>query len=228
MDLRYFILQNNKPENKVELRLAVNAGSVQEDNDQQGLAHFMEHMNFNGLKHFPHNEIVHYLQSAGVKFGADLNAYTSFEETVYMLPISTTDKDIVDKGFTILADWSHDALLDKEEIDKERGVVLEESRIGKGADDRMMKKYLPSLLNGSVYANRLPIGKDEILKNFKYEVVKRFHKDWYRPNNEAVIVVGDMDVNEVERLIKEKFSGFKNPTPERPRGGHHQFATQEK
>lgn len=217
--LKYFILQNKKPENKVELRLAVNAGSVQEDNDQQGLAHFMEHMNFNGLKHFPHNDIVHYLQSVGVKFGADLNAYTSFEETVYMLPIPTTDKDIVDKGFTILADWSHDALLDKEEIDKERGVVLEESRLGKGADDRMMKKYLPSLLSGSVFAKRLPIGKDSILKNFKYEAVKRYHKDWYRPNNEAVIVVGDIDVAEAERLIKEKFSGFKNPVPARPRGG---------
>lgn len=215
--LRYFILQNKKPENKVELRLAVNAGSVQEDNDQLGLAHFMEHMNFNGLKHFPHNELVHYLQSNGVKFGADLNAYTSFEETVYMLPIPTTDKEVVEKGFTILADWSHDALLDKEETDKERGVVLEESRLGKGADDRMMKAYLPALLNGSIYAKRLPIGKDSILKNFKYTVLKRFHKDWYRPNNEAVIVVGDIDVNEAEKLIKEKFGAFKNPVPARPR-----------
>lgn len=217
--LRYFILQNKKPENKVELRLAINAGSVQEDNDQLGLAHFMEHMNFNGLRHFPHNDIVHYLQSVGVKFGADLNAYTSFEETVYMLPIPTTDKEVVDKGFTILADWSHDALLDNGEIDKERGVVLEESRLGKGADDRMMKMYLPSLLNGSIYAKRLPIGKDSILQYFKYEVVKRFHKEWYRPNNEAVIVVGDIDVEEAERLIKEKFSSFKNPVPARPRGG---------
>lgn len=217
--LRYFILQNKKPENKIELRLAVNAGSIQETDDQQGLAHFMEHMNFNGLKHFPHNDIVHYLQSVGVKFGADLNAYTSFEETVYMLPIPANDKDVVDKGFTILADWSHDALLDNDEIDKERGVVLEESRLGKGADDRMMKKYLPMLLNGSIYAKRLPIGKDNVLKTFKYQVVKNFHKDWYRPNNEAVIVVGDIDVNEAERLIKEKFSGFKNPVPEKARVG---------
>lgn len=217
--LRYFILQNKKPENKVELRLAVNAGSIQENDDQQGLAHFMEHMNFNGLKHFPHNDIVHYLQSVGVKFGADLNAYTSFEETVYMLPIPTTDKSVVEKGFTILADWSQDALLDNDEIDKERGVVLEESRLGKGADDRMMKKYLPELLNGSIYAKRLPIGKDEILQHFKYEVVKKFHHDWYRPNNEAVVVVGDIDPDEAERLIKEKFSGFKNPKPEVPRGG---------
>ncbi|MFT3911689.1 MAG: insulinase family protein [Ferruginibacter sp.] len=216
--LKYFILQNKKPENKVELRLAVNAGSILEADDQQGLAHFMEHMNFNGLKHFPHNDIVHYLQSVGVKFGADLNAYTSFEETVYMLPIPTTDKAVVDKGFTILADWSQDALLDHDEIDKERGVVLEESRLGKGADDRMMKKYLPVMLNGSIYARRIPIGTDEVLKNFKYEVIKRFHHDWYRPNNEAVVVVGDIDPAEAERLIKEKFSGFKNPSPERPRG----------
>lgn len=217
--LSYFILQNKKPENKIELRLAVNAGSIQEGDDQQGLAHFMEHMNFNGLKHFPHNDIVHYLQSVGVKFGADLNAYTSFEETVYMLPIPANDKDVVDKGFTILADWSHDALLDKDEIEKERGVVLEESRLGKGADDRMMKQYLPYLLNGSIYAKRLPIGKDNILKTFKYQVLKNFHKDWYRPNNEAVIVVGDIDVNEAERLIKEKFGAFKNPVPAKPRTG---------
>ncbi len=209
--LRYFILQNKKPENKVELRLAVNAGSVQEDNDQLGLAHFMEHMNFNGLKHFPHNDLIHFLQNAGVKFGADLNAYTSFEETVYMLPIPSTDKEVVEKGFTILADWSHDALLDKDETDKERGVVLEESRLGKGADDRMMKEYLPALLNGSIYARRLPIGKDSILKNFKYQVLKRFHKDWYRPNNEAVIVVGDIDVNEMEGKIKSHFGKYKNP-----------------
>ncbi|MEP7143773.1 MAG: pitrilysin family protein, partial [Ferruginibacter sp.] len=217
--LRYFIMQNKKPENKIELRLVVNAGSIQESEDQQGLAHFMEHMNFNGLKHFPHNDIVHYLQSVGVKFGADLNASTSFEETVYMLPIPSTDKTVVDKGFTIIADWSNDALLGNEEIDKERGVVLEESRRGKGANDRMMKKYLPALLNGSIYAKRIPIGKDDILKNFKYDVIRRFHKDWYRPDNEAVIVVGDIEPEEAERLIKEKFSVFKNPSPERPRGG---------
>ena len=215
--LKYLIIQNKKPENKVELRLAINAGSILEDDDQQGLAHFMEHMNFNGLAHFPHNDLIHYLQSIGVKFGADLNAYTGFDETVYILPIPTEDKEKIDKGFTILADWSKSALLDDKEIDSERGVVLEESRNSKGADDRMMQKWLPRYMNGSRYGQRLPIGKDEILKNFKYDVVKRFHKDWYRPDLECVMVVGDIDPNEAERLIKEKFSAFKNPANERPR-----------
>ena len=215
--LKYYIIQNKKPEKKIELRMAVNAGSIQEDKDQLGLAHLMEHMNFNGLKNFPKNEVVHYLQSIGVDFGADLNAYTSFDETVYILPIPADDKKKVDQGFQIIADWSGAALLENDEIDKERGVVLEESRLGKGADDRMMKKWLPEYMNGSLYAERLPIGDDDILKNFKHDVIKRFHKDWYRPNLQAVMVVGDIDPNEAERLIKEKFSGFKNPANPRPR-----------
>jgi zinc protease len=215
--LKYFIVQNKKPEKKVELRLVVNAGAILEDDDQLGLAHLMEHMNFNGLAHFPKNEVVHYLQSIGVDFGADLNAYTSFDETVYILPIPADDKKKIDQGFQVIADWSQAALLENEEIDKERGVVLEESRLGKGADDRMMKKWLPEYMNGSRYADRLPIGKDEILKNFQYDVLKRFHRDWYRPDLEAVVVVGDMDPNEAERIIKEKFSGFKNPASPRPR-----------
>ncbi len=215
--LKYFIKKNNKPENKIELRLALNAGAMQEDNDQLGLAHFMEHMNFNGLKNFPKNEIVRYLQSIGVKFGADLNAYTSFDETVYILPIPTDDKKKIDKGFTILADWSGNALLEGSEIDAERGVVLEESRLGKGASDRMMQKWLPKYMVGSRYADRLPIGKDKILKNFKHDVLKRFYRDWYRPNLQAVMVVGDIEVAEAERLIKKHFSGFKNPENPRPR-----------
>jgi len=129
--LTYYIRKNALPAKKVQLRLVVNTGSVLEDADQQGLAHMMEHMNFNGLKHFPKNELVNYLQSIGVKFGADLNAYTSFDETVYILPIPTDDPEKIDKGFTILEDWAYNALLDTSEINKERGVVLEESRLGK-------------------------------------------------------------------------------------------------
>ncbi len=215
--LKYYIIQNKKPEKKIELRIVVNAGSILEDKDQLGLAHLMEHMNFNGLKHFPQNEVVHYLQSIGVEFGADLNAYTSFDETVYILPIPADDKKKIDQGFQIIADWSGAALLENEEIDKERGVVLEESRLGKGAEDRMMKKWLPEYLNGSLYAERLPIGSDDLLKTFKYDVIKRFHKDWYRPDLQAVMVVGDIEPAEAEKLIKDKFSGFKNPTNERPR-----------
>ena len=137
--LTYYIKNNGKPENKVELRLVVKAGSILEDEDQRGLAHFMEHMNFNGTKNFKKNELVDYLQSIGVKFGAHLNAYTSFDETVYMLPIPSDDPEKLEKGFQILEDWAHNALLTDKDIDEERGVVLEEYRLGQGADERMMQ-----------------------------------------------------------------------------------------
>lgn len=215
--LTYYIRKNSKPEKKVQLRLAVNAGSILEDADQQGLAHMMEHMNFNGTTHFPKNELVNYLQSIGVQFGADLNAYTSFDETVYILPIPTDDSIKLDKGFTILEDWAGNATLSKDEIDKERGVVLEESRLGKGAGERMRNKYFPVLLNGSKYAERLPIGKDSILKNFKAESLIRFYKTWYRPNLMAIIVVGDIDPDYAEKEIIKHFSHFKNPANAKPR-----------
>lgn len=215
--LTYYIRKNEKPEGKVDLRLVVNAGSVLEDSSQQGLAHFMEHMNFNGSKHFPKNELVSYLQSIGVKFGADLNAYTGFDETVYILPLPTTDSVKLDQGFTILEDWAGNALLDTTEINKERGVVLEESRLGKGAGERMGKKYLPELFNGSLYARRLPIGIEDTLRSFKPEALRRFYKTWYRPNLEAVIVVGDIDPAFAEREITRHFSQFSNPSPSVPR-----------
>ena len=144
--LTYYIRNNHKPENKVELRMVVKAGSILENNDQQGLAHFMEHMNFNGTKNFQRNDLVSYLQSIGVQFGADLNAYTSFDQTVYILPIPTDKPGNLEKGFQIIEDWAHNALLTDKDIDEERGVVLEESRLGKGADDRMRKKYFPKLM----------------------------------------------------------------------------------
>ena len=199
--LKYYIRYNAKPEKKVELRMAVNAGSILEDDDQQGLAHFMEHMNFNGLEHFTGNELVHYLQSIGVEFGNDLNAYTGFDQTVYILPVPSDDPVKLEKAFQVIADWSGASLLTNEEIDKERGVILAESRLGKGADDRMMKKWLPELMNGSKYGERLPIGKDEIIEKFDYSALKRFHSDWYRPNLQAVAVVGDMPVEEAEKMI---------------------------
>ncbi len=215
--LTYYYKYNKKPEKKVELRLVVNTGSIMEDDDQQGLAHFMEHMNFNGTKNFQKNDLVSYLQSIGVEFGADLNAYTGFDETVYILPIPTDKEGNLDKGFQIIEDWAHNALLTDADVDGERGVVLEESRLGKGADDRMMKKYLPKLLNGSRYKDRLPIGKDSILKNFKYDVIRRFYKDWYRPDLQAVVVVGDIDSATAMKYIMKHFAGLKNPANERPR-----------
>jgi zinc protease len=215
--LTYYIRKNIKPEKKVELRLAVNAGSILEDDDQQGLAHFTEHMAFNGSKNFKKNDIVSFLQSIGVEFGADLNAYTSFDETVYILPIPTEKKDNVEKGFQILEDWASTVAFENGEIDKERGVVLEESRLGKGAEDRMSKITYPKIFEGSKYANRLPIGKDDILKNFKYDAIKRFYKDWYRPDLMAVVVVGDIDPTEAELLVKKHFEKLKNPSKEKPR-----------
>ncbi|MCW3119674.1 MAG: insulinase family protein, partial [Chitinophagaceae bacterium] len=215
--LTYYIRKNAKPENKVELRLAVNAGSILEDDDQQGLAHFTEHMAFNGSKHFQKNELVNFLQGIGVEFGADLNAYTGFDETVYILPIPLSDTGNFRKGLTVLQDWASGLTFDNKEIDAERGVVLEESRLGKGADDRMFRKIYPIQYAGSKYAERLPIGKEDILKHAKYDVVKRFYKQYYRPDLQAVIIVGDIDVAATEKLVKEYFGGLKNPVNPRPR-----------
>jgi zinc protease len=215
--LTYYIRNNGKPENKVELRLVVNAGSILEDEDQLGLAHFMEHMNFNGTKNFKKNELVDYLQSIGVKFGAHLNAYTSFDETVYILPIPSDDPEKLEKGFQIIEDWAHNALLTDEEIDNERGVVLEEYRLGKGANERMLQRYLPKIMYGSKYAKRLPIGTKEILENFKYESLRRYYKDWYRPDLMAVIAVGDVDVAILEEKIKSHFGKIPAATNPKPR-----------
>ncbi len=215
--LTYYIRKNAKPEKKVDLRLVVNAGSILEDNDQQGLAHFMEHMNFNGTKHFPKNKLVDYLQSIGVKFGQHLNAYTSFDETVYFLPIPSDKPEKIENGFQILEDWAFNAELTPAEIDKERGVVLEEYRLGLGADKRMEERYLPKMLYKSHYADRMPIGKKEILEKFTYDKIVRFYKDWYRPNLMAVIVVGDIEVAEMEQKIIAHFSNYENPKNERPR-----------
>ena len=212
--LTYYIVKNGKPEHKVQLRLVVNAGSVLEYPDQQGLAHMMEHMNFNGSTHFKRNELVDYLQSIGVEFGADLNAYTSFDETVFILPIPSDDPVKVDKGFTILEDWAGNATLDTAAINKERGIVLEESRLGQGANGRMRNKYFPELFFGSAYGKRLPIGKDSIIKNFKPTSLKRFYKTWYRPDLQAVVVVGDIDPATAEKEIIKHFSHFNNPAKE--------------
>ena len=215
--LTYYIRKNIKPEKKVELRLVVNAGAILEDDDQQGLAHFTEHMAFNGSKNFKKNDIVSFLQSIGVEFGADLNAYTGFDETVYILPIPTEKKENVEKGFQILEDWASTIAFEGGEIDKERGVVLEESRLGKGAEDRMFRVVYPKMFEGSKYANRLPIGKEDILKSFKYDVIKRFYRDWYRPDLMAVVVVGDLDPAEAEQLVKTHFEKLKNPATSRQR-----------
>ena len=210
--LTYYIRNNGKPEDKLELRLALKAGSILETDEQQGLAHFIEHMNFNGTKNFEKNELVDYLQSIGVKFGADLNAYTSFDETVYILPIPSDDPEKLEGGFTVLEDWAHNALLTEEAIDGERGVVLEEYRLGLGPDKRMMQEYLPKVMYNSRYAERLPIGKKEVIENADYETIRNYYKDWYRPGLMAVIAVGDLDVDTIEKKIKSHFSNLQPRT----------------
>jgi len=215
--MKYYIKKNTLPEKKVDFRLAINAGSILEDENQRGLAHFMEHMNFNGTKNFPDNKLVDFLQSIGVKFGQHLNAYTSFDETVYMLPVPLDKPGNLDAGLKVMEDWAFNALLTDEQINKERGVVLEELRLGLGADKRMSDKYLPKLLYKSQYANRLPIGTKEVLQNFKPDVIRQFHKDWYRPDLMAIVVVGDINVDEVEKKIKDNFGKYKNPSKPRER-----------
>jgi zinc protease len=216
--LTYYIRKNTEPKNRAELYLATRIGSLMENDDQQGLAHFTEHMAFNGTKDFPKNDIINYLQKAGVRFGADLNAYTSFDQTVYQLPIPTDSAALFKNGFKILANWAGKLTMDGEEIDRERGVIVEEDRQrGKNAQERMSKQLLPVLLKGSRYANRIPIGKIDILNTFTHDKIRNFYKDWYRPNLQAVIAVGDFDVNEVEKMIKENFAGLTNPATPRPR-----------
>jgi zinc protease len=228
----YYIRHNEEPKNRVMMYLVNKAGSVLEDEDQRGLAHFMEHMSFNGTKHFPHNELIDYLQKAGVRFGADINAYTSFDETVYELPIPSDKPELLKGGLEIMRDWAHEALLDPGEIDKERGVVLEEKRLGKGAGERMQRQYWPVILNDSRYAVRVPIGLDTVLDNFKRPVIARFYNDWYRPDLQALIIVGDINVDQIEAQIKQQFSSLKNPAHERvrtkytvPLTGKNQFIT---
>jgi zinc protease len=206
--LRYYVRSNPKPEKRAELRLVVKAGSVLEDDDQQGLAHFVEHMAFNGTQHFPKNEIVQFIESLGMRFGADLNAYTSFNETVYMLQVPTDKPETIDRALLILEDWAHNVTFDPAEIEKERGVIMEEWRLGRGAGARMTDKLFPVLLKGSRYADRLPIGKTEVIQNFKPAQLTRFYKDWYRPDLMAVVAVGDFDRPAVETLIKNHFSGI--------------------
>ncbi len=215
--LQYYILPNSYPENRVEMYIAIKAGSILEDDDQQGLAHFVEHMAFNGSKHFKKNELVDFLRSLGVRFGADLNAYTSFDETVYMLHIPTDKKGAVEKGFLVLEDWAHTVAFEPEEVEKERNVIIEEWRLGQGAFERVRRKAMPIIYKGSRYAERLPIGKKEIILNAPRERLVSFYKDWYRPELMAVIIVGDIDAKEAEKKIKKHFGKIKNPKHPRER-----------
>ena len=215
--LTYYIKQNKKPKDRVTLRLVVNAGSVCETKDQQGLAHLIEHMCFNGTKHFKKQALVNFIEASGVKFGAHLNASTSFDETIYKLQMPTDRESLIDSAMLVLEDWAHNVSFEGSEIDKERGVVKEEWRLGLGAQDRMRKKYLPVILKGSRYAERLPIGKMAIIDTAHYQTLKNFYHAWYRPDLMAVIVVGDINVDQMQKLIEKHFAGLKNPKDEHKR-----------
>jgi zinc protease len=213
--MHYYIRKNAKPEHRAELRLAVHAGSVLESDYQQGLAHLTEHMAFNGTKNFSKSGIVDYLESIGIRFGADLNAYTSYDETVYMLQVPTDTPKFMTQGLQILEDWAHNVSFEDIEIDKERGVVIEEWRLGRGAFDRMGRKIDPVIYNNSIYSDRSPIGKKDIIANCKYDTLKKFYKDWYRPDLQAIVVVGDFDIDQMEKMVIAQFSNI--PEPQNPR-----------
>ena len=211
--LTYFIRRNVQPANRAMLRLAVEAGSVDEAEDQRGLAHVLEHMAFNGTTHFKTGELVKYLESIGARFGPHVNAYTSYDETVYMLDVPTDREGVLARGFEALSDFAGGISLDEREIDRERGVVIEEWRGRQGAATRMEQPQINALYGDSRYANRLPIGTPEILKSFPAERLRSFYRDYYRPDRMAVIVVGDIDPAAVEKMVQGAFSPLRAVPP---------------
>src|SRR6185436_6317886 len=214
--LKFYIRQNGKPADRVSLRLAVKAGSINEADDQLGLAHLIEHMAFNGSAHFKPGELVSYFETVGARLGPHVNAYTSFDETVYMLDLPTDKPEIVTKGLTALADFAGGLTLSAEEIDKERGVVIEEWRGGLGAGSRIRDKQLPIVFYKSRYADRLPIGKPEVLRAAPAARLRAFYDTWYRPDRIAVIAIGDMPPATLEQGIKTAFADIKARGPAAP------------
>ena len=215
--LTYYIRHNAWPEQRAEFYIAQRVGAIQENDDQRGLAHFLEHMCFNGTDNFKGNDIVKWCETVGVKFGRDLNAYTSIDQTVYNISnVPTTREGIIDSCLLILHDWADGLLLEPEEIDKERGVIHEEWRMRTSAQMRMLERDLPRLYPNSKYGHRMPIGLMEVIDNFKPEVLRAYYEKWYRPDNQAIIVVGDVDVDKVEQKIKNLFAPIKMPANPAP------------
>jgi zinc protease len=219
-ELRYYIRENRQPQARAELRLAVKAGSVLEDQDQRGLAHFVEHMAFNGTRNFPGNAVGTFMQSLGVRFGAHVNAHTSFDETVYELQIPTDNPAVVDRSLLVLEDFARSVSFDPQEIDKERGVILEEWRLGLGAGERIQNAQFPLLFKGSRYAERLPIGSPDIIRNATPDRLKQFYTDWYRPDLMAVVAVGDFKKADIEFQIRAHFGSIPSASSPRPRPAH--------
>ena len=215
--LTYYIRANKKPENRAQFHLIVNAGSTLETEKTLGLAHFLEHMAFNGTKNFKKMEIVNFIERIGMTFGADLNAYTSFDETAYRLEVPMDKPDVVKKALQVLEDWAHNISFDAEEIEKERGVIMEEWRTGRGAQGRIRDKQIPIIFHQSLYADRIPIGKTNTIASVTREDFLEFYTKWYRPDLMAVIAVGDFDAKAMEAMIVEHFSRLKNPPNAPPR-----------
>lgn len=213
--LTYYLRHNAEPGKRAYFYIAQKVGSIQEEPEQRGLAHFLEHMCFNGTKHFPGNSLIHYLERIGVKFGADLNAYTAVDETVYNIDnVPITVEGAIDSCLYILHDWSNDLLLDPEEIDKERGVIQEEWRMRNDARQRLNEALLPVAYPNSKYADCMPIGSMEVVMNFKPQTLRDYYEKWYRPDLQGIVVVGDIDVAEVEAKIKRIFADIP-ATPDR-------------
>ena len=215
--LRYYVRANSKPSHRAELRLVVKAGSVLEDSDQLGLAHFVEHMEFEGTKHFPQQSLIEFLSSLGLSIGPDANAETSFDDTQYTLRVPTDAAGVLDRALLVLEDWAQGASFDQRGIDQERGIVLSEWRMHLGAGERTQEKIRRVQLEGSRYADRPPIGNPDVIEHAQREQLARFYRDWYRPDLMAVIVVGDVDRDAVAAMIREHFSSLASPSPKRPR-----------
>ncbi|MGL4493767.1 MAG: M16 family metallopeptidase, partial [Tannerellaceae bacterium] len=216
--LTYYIRHNELPKDRADFYIAQKVGSILEEDSQAGLAHFLEHMAFNGTTNFPDKTMMNYLESIGVKFGENLNAYTGFDETVYMvLNVPTTRNSIIDSCLLVLHDWSGFITLDPKEIDKERGVIREEWRTRGNAQMRIWEQMFPQIYPGSKYANRLPIGSIDVINNFKPQEIRDYYNTWYRPDQQAIVVVGDVNVDKVEADIKKMFADIPKRTNEKER-----------
>lgn len=216
--LTYYIRHNEKPKGQADFYIAQKVGSILEEDNQRGLAHFLEHMCFNGTKNFPGNGIINWLETVGVKFGQNLNAYTAVDETVYNISnVPVAREAVQDSCLLILHDWANNLLLEDKEIDKERGVIHEEWRSRNVGQMRILENLLPTIYPDSKYAYRLPIGTMEVVDNFPYQALRDYYESWYRPDQQGIIVVGDIDVDRIEGKIKEMFSDIEMPAdaPER-------------
>ncbi len=215
--LKYYILENKTPEKYARFRLIIRAGSINEDDDQHGLAHFTEHMAFNGTKHYPKNQLLDFLQKTGLQFGAQINAGTGLDQTMYELPMNIENPDMIKKAIEILEDWAHNISYEDGMIDTERGVIVSEFRQGNNSGFRIRNKLNEFMFKDSKYSKRNIIGDTNLLKSFPYSAIKRFYHDWYRPDLMAVVAVGDFNAADVEKMIIKQFSGLTNPENERKR-----------